>query len=339
MEISPIEVGNADIKAYIPTWSWGRTFQAAKSIDCCPEQSLSLILGQCTSAPAGPITGYISALLASLPKDTLMSRALLLLNKFVRMKRWESFWGNPIRAGHDPNPFYGHTPEWEGQTRTILIDGGMSNNLPNHVLARPERAADIIISFDTSSDVQTGAATTRMYNFAKDCNMDLEDVTALFNPPRQRIVMDGEKLSAAAMGVENKFLHMYARVFHGRREDGRELYIVYCPLLPNAVRPDFDPSTAAFSTSYNLVWTPEQIKLLLATSEANVEYYATQMIKQVALKVTISLHFSAPAMTLAMTTEAEQSRVRFILASFQSKISVRVEVAAVPRLCKYQDGQ
>lgn len=43
--------------------------------------------------------------------------------------------------------------------------------------------------------------------------------------------------------------------------------------------------TASFSTSYNLVWTPEQVELLLATSEANVEHYAMQMIKQVALKV------------------------------------------------------
>lgn len=242
IEISPLEVGNTDIQAYIPTWSWGRAFQSGKSINRCPEQSLSLILGQCTSAPAGPVTGYISALLASLPKATLMSRFLLLLNKVARMKHCKDFWGNPIRAGHDPNPFHGHEPEWERQTKIRLMDGGMSNNLPNHVLARPERAADIIISFDTSSDVQTGAAIRRMHNFAKDCNIHLEDVTALFNPPRPRIVMDGMKLSAAAVEVEEKFLHMYVRVFHGRREDGQELYIVYCPLLPNSVRPEFDPS-------------------------------------------------------------------------------------------------
>lgn len=43
--------------------------------------------------------------------------------------------------------------------------------------------------------------------------------------------------------------------------------------------------TAAFSTSYNLVWTPEQIKVLLATSEANVKHYAMQMIKQVTHRV------------------------------------------------------
>lgn len=242
IEVSPLEVGNADIQAYVPTWSWGRAFQSGKSINRCPEQSLSLILGQCTSAPAGPITGYISALLASLPKATLMSRFLLLLNKFARMKHWKNFWGNPIRAGHDPNPFHGHEPGWERQTKIRLMDGGMSNNLPNHVLARPEREADIIISFNTSSDVQTGAAIRRMHNFAKDCNIHLEDVTALFDPPRPRKVTDGIKLSAAAVEVENKFLHMYARAFHGRREDGQELYIVYCPLLPNAVRPGFDPS-------------------------------------------------------------------------------------------------
>lgn len=242
IEISPLEVGNADIQAYVPTWSWGRAFQSGKSINRFPEQSLSLILGQCTSAPAGPVTGYISALLASLPQATLMSRFLLLLNKFARMKQWKNFWGNPIRAGHDPNPFHGHEPGWERQTKIRLMDGGMSNNLPNHVLARPERAADIIISFDTSSDVQTGAAVRRMHNFAKDCSIHFEDVTALFDPPRPRTVTGGIKLSAAAIEVEKKFLHMYARVFHGRREDGQELYIVYCSLLPNAVRPEFDPS-------------------------------------------------------------------------------------------------
>lgn len=218
------------------------TFESGKSIDRCPEQSLSLILGQCTSAPAGPITGYISALLASLPKGTLMSRALLLLNNFIRMKRWWKFWGNSIRAGHDPNHFHGHAPEWEHQTKIRLMDGGMSNNLPNHVLARSERAADIIISFDTSSDVQTGAATRRMHYFAEDCTIKLEDITASFDQPRHRVVRDRDTFSAAAAEVETVFLQKYARVFHGRRENGQDLYIVYCPLLPNAVKPYFDPS-------------------------------------------------------------------------------------------------
>lgn len=259
-EISPLEIGNTDFQGYIPTWAWGRTFASGQSIDRRPEPSLSLLLGQCTSAPAGPLTGYVSALLATIPKGTLMSRALLVLNNFIRMKRWEQFWGNPIRAGHDPNPFYGVPSKpirvhneitWEPQTRIRLMDGGMSNNLPNHVLARPQRHADIIIAFDASSDVQTGAATRRMYNFADDCHIQLEDVTGSFDPPRPRYVSGINETDSAASKVERRFLHKYARVFHGVREDGAELYVVYCPLLPNGTNPGFDPSVSGISETQN----------------------------------------------------------------------------------------
>ncbi|KAM0426075.1 hypothetical protein ACHAPT_008706, partial [Fusarium lateritium] len=43
--------------------------------------------------------------------------------------------------------------------------------------------------------------------------------------------------------------------------------------------------TASFSTSYNLMWTPDQIKGLLATSEANVCLYAAHTIRRVMRKV------------------------------------------------------
>jgi phospholipase A2 len=253
-EISPLEIGSSQAQGYIPTWSWGRSFVSGHSVGRPPEQSLSLLLGQCTSAPAGPLTGYLSALLASLPKGTIMSRLLLLLNDFVRMKKWERLWGNPIRAGHDPNPFYGHNdlgkkrhpkeipakmPRWEAEGRIRLMDSGMSNNLPNHVLARPERCADILLAFDASSDVQKGSAIQRIQNFADDCNITLADQTALFDFPVSQF-SDG-----AGLEVESKFLHHYARVFRGQRETGQEVYLVYCPLLPNGNNPAFDPSVSA----------------------------------------------------------------------------------------------
>jgi phospholipase A2 len=34
---------------------------------------------------------------------------------------------------------------------------------------------------------------------------------------------------------------------------------------------DFDPSTARFSGSYNLVWTPEQVEMLVKVCKANFE--------------------------------------------------------------------
>jgi phospholipase A2 len=49
-----------------------------------------------------------------------------------------------------------------------------------------------------------------------------------------------------------------------------ECTMVYIPLLPNAKAvPGYDPSRAKFSGSYNLVWTPEQIEILVKVSASN----------------------------------------------------------------------
>ncbi|KAE8214439.1 hypothetical protein CF327_g2153 [Tilletia walkeri] len=45
--------------------------------------------------------------------------------------------------------------------------------------------------------------------------------------------------------------------------------LVYLPLLPNQVQPDYDPSTAPFSSSYNLCWTKEQVDTIRKTGKAN----------------------------------------------------------------------
>ncbi|KAH7157303.1 acyl transferase/acyl hydrolase/lysophospholipase [Dactylonectria estremocensis] len=471
-EISPLEVGCRDLQRFVPTWAWGRTFASGRSVDRRPEQSLALLLGQCTSAPAGPLTGYVSALLASLPTGTIMSRVLFALNRFITMKKWERVWANPIRAGHDPNPFYGtgmgpvletaqnrspklskpsvgmsefdassliematrsngrsleslalsilsqrewdelnrllagvhdsiqswqstaqllsaawaaksaasialnpffpvswkhlsvnfgalspsinatfsdatapahlafspefiqtrrenlprlnlnlswrgskvtadvrvernstlHRPgkptdddgktpkrnpkghQWEAQGRLRLMDGGMSNNLPNHVLSRPERGADMIIAFDASSDVHTDAAIRRIKAFADDCNIELEDRTTSFDPPPGRQYLDSGATEVSS-DTESRYLNHYARVFGGSRQNGQKVYLVYCPLLPNPLNPMFNPSRESFSTSYNLVWTPDQVNAVFHTSEANLADYALHTIKQVMKKI------------------------------------------------------
>lgn len=291
-EISPLEIGSPDLNRYIPTWAWGRTFISGHSIDRRPEQSFSLLLGQCTSAPAGPLTGYISTLLATMSKGTIMARMLSLLNSFLSMKRWEGLWGNPIRAGHDPNPFYGlerpirarvHTAErplhsseratvhhgkntvcdgirsmtdvpaadrtvsdmpWEAQGRTRLMDSGMSNNLPNHVLARPERGVDIFIAFDASSDVHTGAAIKRLHHFAADFNIELGEETGVFYEPDQDAHSNSRSITTHGSEIESRHMNHYAKVFQGTRRNGQQMYVIYCPLLPNGVNPGFNPSVS-----------------------------------------------------------------------------------------------
>lgn len=43
----------------------------------------------------------------------------------------------------------------------------------------------------------------------------------------------------------------------------------------------FFTQTASFSTSYNLVWTPDQIRALFELSESNVTLYSIHIIRQV----------------------------------------------------------
>ncbi|KAF5022165.1 hypothetical protein F66182_5752 [Fusarium sp. NRRL 66182] len=325
-EITPLEIGSPDLDRYVPTWSWGRSFISGHSVDRQPEQSLSLLLGQCTSAPAGPLTGYITALIASMSKDTIMRRLLNRFNAFLQLQAWEGLWGNPIRAGQDPNPFYGmekplrareNTSEkflhmsrpseessrrqkttssgdkstadapcapWEAQGRMRLMDSGISNNLPNHVLARPERDVDIFLAFDASTDVETEAAVQRLHQFAADLDITLKEETRGHYKPNKMLNLDPSATSPGSE-IESRYINDYARVFCGKRHTSKEIYIVYCPLLPNGLNPDFHPSTASFSTSLNLVWTPDQVKTLVAAVEANASMYAIETVRRVMRRV------------------------------------------------------
>jgi phospholipase A2 len=88
-----------------------------------------------------------------------------------------------------------------------------------------------------------------------------------------------------------RFQRLYAQIYDGRFSQkpekvldsygkqvtnppaaacNKECTMVYLPVLPNQKAvPDFDPSTANFSGSYNLVWTPEQVEMLIKVATAN----------------------------------------------------------------------
>ncbi|WFD32221.1 phospholipase A2 [Malassezia sp. CBS 17886] len=498
-EITPLELGSRNVGAWIPTWGYGRRFENGRSTERVPEAMLSMVVGQCTGAPAGPLSAYIDTMLASMPQGTVMNTLLRWANNFVKMKRWEKRWGNPIRAADEPNPWYGrgaddhvvpiaphanvpkevvadareesaadaqkeaavpvdegvevddaravspwgsesavHAPApapcapsdgappmsrelefstppqtprvvepcawvdaaqgdrarggdaawrlprlpqlagfsqeeaprmgntrprhrqqqsdasttssmshfdpdafvapmeeqppaeprtgadaawpqaaangtrapqqrtwaWEHSRRLRLLDSGLSNNLPNHVLAREERHADVIISFDASSDVKTGAAIARLYEFGDECGLRVQphaDTVAADERAREaraRYAADdvrtarprtnrtpdpaslqhGFDAEAERIRAENEPL--YAQRYEGWRHKHDHIHgtdrdpdvrLIYCPLFPNATQPGFDPTTAHYSTSYNLIWTADQVRALLRTAMANVE--------------------------------------------------------------------
>ncbi|KAH9817789.1 cytosolic phospholipase A2 beta-like, partial [Teratosphaeria destructans] len=150
------QFGCDEIEAWVPTWGFGRPFDGGTSTMQLPEQSLALLLGLCTSAPAGPLTSYISTIARNPPPGFLGSGIHKLASTISRL------WGK-----QGTEEFQEHHPlqacnEHNFLPRIHLIDAGMDNNCPTYVLLHPSRAADVIITMDASSDVQKDTFPDRL---------------------------------------------------------------------------------------------------------------------------------------------------------------------------------
>ena len=289
-EMTPYEIGCDELGSWVPTWGFGRHFINGKSTVGLPEQSLSLLLGLCTSAPAGPLSSYISTIKRNLPPgfigDTIENIAKGISKLWGKAGTEEFQEHHPLHACNehnymfhlsDPPPGEGYPPGIENSPRIHLIDSGMDNNCPTYVFLHPSRETDVIINLDASSDVQKDTYPERISQIGSRRGITFTK--------RDDIKPDPDTTNV------DRFKGLYAQIYDGvcaPRPDivvdsyGRSVTnppapvvhqdctAVYLPLLPNekAVK-GFDPSTAKFSGSYNLVWTPEQVQMLVDVCRAN----------------------------------------------------------------------
>jgi phospholipase A2 len=291
-EMTPYEIGCDELESWVPTWGFGRQFSHGKSTVGFPEQSLSLLLGLCTSAPAGPLSSYISTIKRNLPPgfigDTIENIAKGFTKLWGKQGTEEFEDHHPLHACNEHNfmfhlselpPGEGYPPGLENSPRIHLIDSGMDNNCPTYVFLHPSRETDVIINLDASSDVQKDSYPQRIsqigsrrgINFTKRLdikpNPDPTDVDRYKGLYAQ--IYDGVHGARPEMVVDSygtTVTNPPAPVVH------KDCTAVYMPLLPNekAVK-GYDPSTAKFSGSYNLVWTPEQVQMLVDVSRANFQ--------------------------------------------------------------------
>jgi phospholipase A2 len=285
-EITPYEVGCDELEAWVPTWGFGRPFSEGKSVMQLPEQTLALLLGLCTSAPAGPLTSYLATIKRNLPGGILGSAIQKvssgIVNSWGKQGKEEFQQHHPLHACNEHNFLYHLTPTVpeqpkpqgiENSPHLHLIDSGLDNNCPTYVLLHPSREVDIIINMDASSDVQKDSFSQRAdqigsrrgikftrRNASFVPNLDLNDPDRFRGQYAQ--VYDGTLLPQRPETVVDSYGHTVktppAPVCH------HECSMIYMPLLPNErAVPEFDPSTAKFSGSYNLVWTEEQVEKLI----------------------------------------------------------------------------
>jgi len=136
--MTPYEVGCDELEAWCPTWAFGRQFENGRSVSGLPEQSLSLLLGLCTSAPAGPLSSYLSTIQRNLPKGFIGGAINDISHGMAKI------WGkedtavfenhHPLHASNEHNFLFHYTPTppgvarppgIENSPRIHLIDSGM----------------------------------------------------------------------------------------------------------------------------------------------------------------------------------------------------------------------
>jgi len=157
LEFTPFEVGSTYLKAYVPTWAYGRKFKYGRSTNFAPEQSLGYFLGIFSYAFGIDVedavrhtSDKIAAFTSDLP-HTLKNGIYTLINDLVNSPL------DDVRLAPSslPNFTYKTTTRPLNTDKTLtLIDGGIDFNLPVAPLLRQERNVDIIFCYDASGSIE-----------------------------------------------------------------------------------------------------------------------------------------------------------------------------------------
>ena len=190
-----------------------------------------------------------------------------------------------------------------------LMDAGMSNNLPIYPLLRPGRDVDVIIAFDASADVKTDNWVKVADGYARqrgikgwpmgagwppqsnDEHKTIEQLDDATNAGKINDVLEGTRY----LNAEEEDLG-YCNVWVGTNQERQEymdeppsrrvkseddewhlmspdagITLIYFPFLANEKVPGVDPMSTDFMSTWNFIYTPEEIDKVVALAKANFE--------------------------------------------------------------------
>ncbi|KAJ2439431.1 hypothetical protein GGF42_007953 [Coemansia sp. RSA 2424] len=205
-------------------------------------------------------------------------------------------------AEHEHEP---EITELESAPHLSLMDAGLENNLPFASLLRAERGVDMILCLDSSANIDIMPWFARAERWASDHGVRRWPwgarpwASAPLRPTKAEAEMSSSALGftkQAAEQVERRIKEDNVRcvVFDSpvaptpaaarqrpaiatatATAEPPPISVVYLPLMSNQAfrKPDFDPQTADFCTTFNHQWTAEQVDLLadLTTYNFNQE--------------------------------------------------------------------
>lgn len=194
----------------------------------------------------------------------------------------------------------------QGAKHIQLMDAGMSNNLPIYPLLRRNRAVDILIVFDSSADIRKENWLRVVDGYAQRRGVegwpagagfpvDREDGPAAFREEHVADGMDGgrgasgggekekgkgKETTAATTATPEKPPHgtlgactiwrgpsTPSSAINAQEKEG--LTLIYYPLLPHPSLPNLDPDMTPFLSTWNFIYTDDEIEQVVALARAN----------------------------------------------------------------------
>ncbi|KAL9550550.1 hypothetical protein MBANPS3_004673 [Mucor bainieri] len=292
-EFTPYDMGCEEIEAWIPMWAFGRQFEKGKNIERLPEQTLDILMGMFGSAFAASLVHFYQEIRSFLPSGSLdkIDQAIT---------RYESSMSSyhPISPSSFPNPFYKlpNTYTIEGEKKEIkrpealvdskelyLMDAGMDNNIPFYPLMREGRDVDVILAIDLSADIQTATHFDRAESYIK--RRDIQGWPTGAGWPKDHDHSEDKYPLGSCTIFDSEVkeeVTTTSNTTHTRKK--QPITLAYFPFIVNkAFDPDFDPQEEECCSTWNFVYTPEQVKKVTGLAEANWDDN-TDKIKQVLRK-------------------------------------------------------
>ena len=307
-EFTPFELFCEELEAGIPTWSIGRPFrngisQWRENGLALPELRTPLLMGIWGSAFCATLYHFYNEVKPVLTGLTGFDA----IDKLVTQSSEELLALHPIPPPEIPNFLLGlqaslpaNCPKSIHSTpKLALMDAGMSNNLPIYPLLRPGRDVDVLIAFDASADVRKDNWLRKADEYAEQRGIagwpagsgwpDEEQAPAagLADASQDDSPSGSTDLGPCTVFVGSTSTSEDAskQNYRSERDTNRSrrpfteeiaqhesgLVVVYFPLIPHADIPGVDPRTTDFLSTWNFVYTPQQIDKVVALAERNFD--------------------------------------------------------------------
>ncbi|MBM3893511.1 hypothetical protein FJ365_03890 [Candidatus Dependentiae bacterium] len=267
MEFTPFEVGSSFLGGYIPTWSFGRKFNAGTSVDFAPEQTMGYglgIFGSAYTASYYEAKGDLQAFLGNVAMDMAKELMPASTKEWIAKHKADEQRFSPARIYN----FTHNMPGLQKSDEPLLtcVDAGMAFNLPFPPLLRPERQLDIILVMDASASVKDAPALAKAAEYAR--------IHGLKFPPIN------------LHNIDKKIVSVFKD-----ETDSTIPVVIYFPRIANPAYEngfDPDPDKTAFCGTTNFAYKPEQFELLRGLMDTavvgNKEIIVDEIKQRIALK-------------------------------------------------------